>query len=331
MEQVNVKSSRFLPREHQRFQFMLWLSSLSSLWPLGSTDAIDTAFAVGIGGVSDIEHFPNVRFFSAEFAGELCLKQQRKRDERQNFDAKKKGSLYVGLGMLGNIFLPDFFFDFCRLATCRSWSSGSSGAWKTRAMNFLTRSAELKKAAGVLELMMWCQAMDTSKLKTPSLQLLVNFWEITDNLPSVSMSRSRSINLPTFFRVTNPNLAVSYYQIKKSWWFEAWKVLPSMVQARCRLGNNVLTLPIIIDVSYKNVWGIREWVNSWNNKINMGWFDTIFDITHEQYWWLSGLIGTRVPPSRPVDRCHLRCHLFAGVPRQYWLADRLIECKFHDF
>jgi|OrbCnscriptome_FD_contig_101_41441_length_565_multi_2_in_0_out_0_1 hypothetical protein len=42
-------------------------------------------------------------------------------------------------------------------------------------MNFLTRSAELKKAAGVLELMMWCQAMDTSKLKTPSLQLLVNF------------------------------------------------------------------------------------------------------------------------------------------------------------
>lgn len=94
MEQVNgvnVKSSRFLPREHQRFQFLLWLSSLSSLWPLGSTDAIDTAFAVGIGGVSDIEHFPNVRFFSAEFAGELCLKQQRKRDERQNFDAKKKG------------------------------------------------------------------------------------------------------------------------------------------------------------------------------------------------------------------------------------------------
>jgi ABC-type tungstate transport system substrate-binding protein len=50
------------------------------------------------------------------------------------------------------------------------------------------------------------------------------------------------------------------------------------------LGNNVLTLPIIIGVSYKNVWGIGEWVNNWNNKINMGWFDTIFDITHEQYW-----------------------------------------------
>ena len=50
------------------------------------------------------------------------------------------------------------------------------------------------------------------------------------------------------------------------------------------LGNNVLTLPIIIGVSYKHVWGIGEWVNNWNNKINMGWFDTIFDITHEQYW-----------------------------------------------
>lgn len=126
MEQVNGKSCRFLSREHPGFSLscdlvvtVIIVQSLD-LVDLGSTDAIDTAFAVGIGGVSDIKHFPKV-CFSAAFAGALCLKQH---EMNAKTSMPKKG-VVVCWECLGDFFVRNSL-DFCRLATCRSWSSGSN-------------------------------------------------------------------------------------------------------------------------------------------------------------------------------------------------------------
>ena len=105
MEQVNGKSCRFLSREHPGFSLscdlvvtVIIVQSLD-LVDLGSTDAIDTAFAVGIGGVSDIKHFPKVCVFCCVCRGTLL---ETARDERQNFDAQTRSRCM--LGMLGRFF-----------------------------------------------------------------------------------------------------------------------------------------------------------------------------------------------------------------------------------